>query len=145
MSWKPSCLLHRSQTDLTPRRIILWWELRRVVFNGVVGFTGVVTCAIAVIAGLIVESRGGQALFPDGGIFVLLGIVLYGVMANICYTAGWVFELIAHKWWPAEASAFGRLSFLFGIGASVVLTLLPAILIVGGSIIELLAHHRAPG
>jgi hypothetical protein len=120
--------------------VVRWWEIHRIAFNLIVGATGIATCLIAVISGLIVESAGGVALFPNPPLFAAVGVILYGIMANVAYTAGWIFELIARKLWPAEASAFGRLSFIFGIVGSVFLTLAPAALIVLGSCAELIAH-----
>jgi hypothetical protein len=128
---------------LSARQVVLWWEIRRIPYNLIVGVAGLTTGVIAVIAGLLVESQGGEAIFPDPPLFAVIAILLYGVAANVCYTAGWIFELVARKWWPADSVAFGRLSFLFGIIGSIIVTFIPAILIVLGSIVQVFAHHAA--
>lgn len=39
------------------------------------------------------EPLVGEAIgIPDPPIFMLLGIVAYGIAANVCYTGGWIVE-----------------------------------------------------
>jgi hypothetical protein len=102
-----------------------------------------ITCVIAFGAGLLVEAQVGEAIFPDPPLFAVIAIVLYGIAANVCYTAGWIFELWARKWWPVDAAAFGRLSFIFGVIGSLIFTLLPSVFIVLGSIVRVFAIHPA--
>jgi hypothetical protein len=128
---------------LSAGQVIHWWEIRRIPYNIIVGTAGLITCAVAIIAGFIVEAHGDDAILPDPPIFAVVVIVLYGMAANVGYTAGWIFELVARKWWLADSAAFGRLSFIFGIIGSVILTLIPAVLIVLGSIVRVFAHHPA--
>ena len=62
---------------------------------------------------------------PDPPFFAFIGIILYGVMANVCYTGGWVTELIVKKIWPDQSEQFGSLSFTLGLVFAVILTLFP--------------------
>ena len=118
-----------------------WWESRRVPFNLVVGTAGVLSCIVAAIVGL-----GSDLLFnsdfglPNPPTFALLGILIYGVMANICFTRGWLAELLIRKVWPQEADRFATLSFSLGLVFSVLLTLTPGIIIGAGGVLGLLAH-----
>jgi len=72
--------------------------------------------------------------------FGLIAIFIYGIMANICYTGGWVAELVGRKFWPREADKVATLSFTIGLAFSVLLTLTPGILIGGAAIFGLLKH-----
>lgn len=118
-----------------------WWESRRVPFNLIVGSAGIFSCVVAGIVGL-----GSDLLFnsdfglPNPPAFALLGILIYGIMANICFTGGWLAELLIRKVWPHEADRFATLSFSLGLVFSVLLTLSPGIIIGAGGILGLLAH-----
>jgi hypothetical protein len=125
------------------RDTIGWWEARRIPFNLIVGSVGILTCVIVAVVGL-----GSEMLFhsefalPDPPLFVLFGVVIYGIFANACYTGGWVTELIVRRIWPREADRFATLSFSLGIVFSVVLTLAPAVLVGAVGIFKLLNHLR---
>ena len=137
----PGWLFDRDRNDLTAWQVIRWWEIRRFIYNVLVGLVGIFTCAIALIMGLLVESHGGVAIFPNPPLFAVVAVILYGIAANICYTTGWICELVSRRLWPIEATAFGRLSFIYGLIGSVILTLLPALFIIILSIIEMFVNH----
>ena len=109
----------------TPLSTVRWWESRRMVFNKAVGSAGVVTLA-------------GMSLFfalPPHSSFIplpmmLMGVMVYGVLANLCYSLGWVTELLARRMWGRSAPDMGPLLFRQGLIFSVGLTLLPIILAV---------------
>ncbi|MBY0492821.1 MAG: hypothetical protein K2Y23_01280 [Cyanobacteria bacterium] len=107
--------------------IVLWWEARRLLFNLLVGAAGVITCVglvtIAVIGGYI--SGEPDFGFPDPPIFAILGVIAFGIMANVCYTGGWIVELIVRRAWPQESQQLATLSFTLGIILAVLVTLLP--------------------
>jgi hypothetical protein len=140
-SLRLSRLFARERNDLTAWQVVQWWESRRFAYNLLVGLAGLFTCVIAVLAAVIVESVGGRAVLPDPPLFALIGVFFYGVAANICYTGGWFCELVSRRLWPAEAAAFGRLSFTFGLIGSVLLTLVPAVFVIVFSVIEMFAQH----
>ena len=112
-----------------------------MAYNILVGLAGILTFAISLLAGAVVESMGRRAIFPNPPLFALIGVFLYGVAANICYTAGWSCELVSRRFWPAEAAAFGRLSFTFGLVGSVILSLVPAVLVTVLSVIVLFVNR----
>lgn len=63
---------------------------RRIVFNFLVGLTGVVATAVFLLIGNSIVRSGEDFIEP----LALIGIVLlYGFMANVCYTLGWITEL----------------------------------------------------
>jgi hypothetical protein len=106
----------------TPVSMLVWWESRRLAYNRAVGTAGLVT-----LAGFLVLTPDR----PGPSWHELLGVVLvYGVLANICYTGGWLVELLARRVWGREAPYMGPLLFREGLIFSVGLTLFPLLLLV---------------
>jgi hypothetical protein len=52
--------------------------------------------------------------------------LIYGTMANICYTGGWVAELFLRRYIRDDDGIAGAALFRYGFAFSVGLTLLPA-------------------
>ena len=104
----------------TPLSLLRWWESRRLVFNKAVGSAGLVT-----LAGVSFFA----ALPPHASIIplpmMLVGAMVYGVLANGCYTLGWMAELLARRVWGRSAPDLGPILFRQGLIFSVGLTLLP--------------------
>jgi hypothetical protein len=103
----------------TPLSTLRWWESRRLLYNQVVGATGLFTLAVAGLIG------------PEGGMPIAMMpqvALVYGVMANICYSMGWGIELAARLLWGRQSPRLGPLLFREGLIFSVGLTLLPVLL-----------------
>ncbi len=70
--------------------VIRWWESRRVAYNLVLLVIGVV--AVVAVVGL-----GGYLVKPgvdfEEPLGILFGVPLYAIVANVCYTFGWIVEL----------------------------------------------------
>jgi hypothetical protein len=138
---RTSVLCRRDLPVARAKDAIGWWETRRVPFNLIVGSAGIISCVIVSIVGL-----GSYFLFdgdfglPGSPGFALLGIVFYGIIANLLFTGGWLAELIVRKIWPSEADRFATLSFSLGLIFSVLLTLAPGIVIGVGGIFGLIGH-----
>ena len=97
--------------------IVLWWEGRRLLFNALVGGAGLLTTALV---GLL------TVVIPHAPFFVEWRIAaLYGIMANVCYTAGWVVELWLRRFLGADHRVVGPALFRYGLIASLGLTLTP--------------------
>jgi ABC-type branched-subunit amino acid transport system permease subunit len=141
-----SLLCRREAPISTVKDVIGWWEARRVPFNLVVGIAGVVSCVVAGPVVLGSYLLGVADLAPDPPLFAVFGIILYAIGANVCFTGGWITELIIRKIWPHEADRFATLSFSFGLVFSILLTLTPSILLSALGIFGLIAHifHIAP-
>lgn len=107
----------------TPLSSLRWWESRRVFFNKVVGATGLVT-----LAGVSAVSMLPPHPVPFGLADALIGAVIYGVLANGCYSFGWVMDVIAQRVWGRKAPDLGPLLFRQGLIFSVGLTLFPLLL-----------------
>jgi hypothetical protein len=138
---RASSLCRREASISSSRDVIGWWEARRVPFNLIVGIAGILSC---VIAGLVI--LGGYFLFggdfglPNPSLFALFSIIIYGILANVCFTGGWLAELAVRRIWPHEADQFATVSFSLGLVFSVLLTLSPAILLGAAAIFNLLGH-----
>jgi hypothetical protein len=123
--------------------VIGWWESRRIPFNLIVGSAGILTCIVVGVVGL-----GAEILFnsefglPNPPGFAVVGIILYGIMANICFTCGWIVELVVREFWPSEADRFATLTFSLGLVFSVLLTLAPAVVVGAGGLFGLMRHLR---
>ena len=110
--------------------VISWWESRRIYFNAVVGCTGVITCVLMLVCALVAEPTVGEPIgLPDGPLLGVFGILLHGILANICYTGGWIAELLLRSISETEtATTFGLRAFHLGVKFSVALTLFPAVI-----------------
>jgi hypothetical protein len=107
----------------TPLTTIRWWESRRMVFNKAVGASGLVTLAgVSLLAAL--PPHASFIPLP----MMLVGAVVYGTLANGCYTLGWMAELLARRVWGRSAPDMGPLLFRQGLIFSVGLTLFPLLL-----------------
>jgi hypothetical protein len=103
-------------------KVILWWELRRIVYNVsllIVGMAAVI--AFEFIMNECIP-KGEDAEEPMG---LLLGILLYAICANAAYTLGWIMELRARRVDPVAARAVAQRTFVVGYLFSCALTTAP--------------------
>ncbi|MHB8638809.1 MAG: hypothetical protein ACYDBL_03300 [Candidatus Acidiferrales bacterium] len=138
---RASILCHRDVPITSAWKTIGWWEARRIPFNLIVGSAGILSCAVVGIVGL-----GSYFLFdsdfgvPGSPFLSLMAVMIYAVMANVCFTFGWIAELVVRKAWPAEADRFATLTFSLGLVFSALLTLTPAAIVGMAGIFGLLGH-----
>jgi hypothetical protein len=124
-------LFQRREDQTSSLQIILWWETRRLFFNIVVGIAGLITAFTFLFSAKIAERLVHEPfVWPDPPLFAIIGVVLYAIVANVCYTGGWIAELIAREVWEDKAGNFAEISFTLGIIFSFLLTLLPGALAV---------------
>lgn len=105
---------------MTRSDVIRWWELRRIPYNLVLLVIGAMALygAVWVLSG----KRPGLTL---GAWPVAIPCFIYGFMANIFYTLGWVVELWGRATDPGAARRRAVLTFRAGFALSCVLTTLP--------------------
>ena len=110
--------------NLTTAQVIFWWEARRIAFNLALLAIGVASLFVMEILMDRVIPGGEDAIEP---IALFFGVLLYGVMANVCYTLGWIVELLTRKQDhdPFKARQQGRRFFKLGFAGSCLLTTLP--------------------
>ncbi len=135
--------LRRDSSPTSVREIIYWWELRRVPFNLAVGIAGLITCAIWLVCLIILTTARPEIanypdspLVPDGGVFAIVGIILYAIAANVCYTGGWIVEVVLFWLGKKGDMHFGPVAFALGTALSLLLTLLPAVVFVGYTVVR---------
>lgn len=69
-------------------QIILWWELRRILYNGIILIIGIVSMQIMYA---LVELKPGEDLQEP------LAIIGFGFLCNLFYTIGWLTEIFSKK------------------------------------------------
>ena len=104
--------------SMTRRELVLWWESRRLGYNALIGVVGLATMVAVLVAGSAAVKPGVDFEEPLG--FIVLPI-LYGIMANVCYTSGWLFDIARRNRQPSK-----RL-FRAGLWFSIALTMLPGL------------------
>jgi hypothetical protein len=100
---------------------IEWWEKRRVFYNKVLAGVGTVTCVLMITCGLIAEPLVGEAIgIPNPPGLRPLGIIAYGIIANLCYTGGWITELLVARFKiGGSTTEFGVRAFRVGVKFSI--------------------------
>lgn len=131
------------EREVGPRsawRIVGWWEARRVAFNLIVGIAGLVTIATGTLALGIANAFLEKPLHrPDPPLFFFA--LIYAVAANLCYTGGWLAELVCRRMWPATRGDLAALWLRLGLVFSILVTLLPAFLAVAFALHAILTHR----
>ncbi len=115
---------------LTSGEIIKWWERRRLPYNLFVGSAGALTLALSHV--IIALPPGGEAMplfWPP--------IVVFGVMANVCYLFGPITEILITKIWGDQLLPTGAVLYRIGLTFSVGLALLPTLIISVGWVVRI--------
>ncbi|HXM66368.1 MAG TPA: hypothetical protein VN911_06525 [Candidatus Acidoferrum sp.] len=116
-----------------PWDAVIWWEIRRIPFN-------LIILAVAIASGLVIAFVASRLLGPDadsGNPFI--GAILYAIGANVCYTVGWISELLWSWGNTAQTEKIRPKVFRTGLIFSAGLTLLPAIVI---PLVWAIQNHR---
>jgi hypothetical protein len=100
--------------------VIGWWEKRRLSYNIAVGAAGVFSYAAVQLILLLPPRPMPIPLAPS-----LVIPMVYGVIANLCYTGGWMAELWLRRALGRQADTAGPAIFRYGFVFSVGLTLFP--------------------
>jgi len=100
--------------------IISWWEQRRVQYNLIVGGTGLFSLAVVRVLTWL-PPRPHDAI-------PLEVVIVFGVMANVCYTLGPTVEILLTKVWGEKILPSGPTLFRMGLTFSVGLALLPTLI-----------------
>ena len=107
----------------TPWTLLRWWESRRLTYNLFVGGAGLLTVGVI---GLVTWLPPHQ---PGAGL-QWRGVLAYGILANICYSFGWLTEVAMRALWRDQAPDAGPALFRQGLSFAIGLTLLPIPLMV---------------
>jgi hypothetical protein len=104
----------------TPVEIVTWWEARRIPFNLAVGSAGLITLTAAHLITRLPPHPNPMPVVPS-----LVAAGIYGILANVCYTAGWMGELLVRRGAGDELEPVGPALFRYGFVFSIGLTLFP--------------------
>jgi uncharacterized membrane protein YedE/YeeE len=109
-----------------PYDAIVWWELRRIRFNAILLVIGALSFAI-------IEGVGARLVQPGDDVVEPLGVVLFGgafiIGANICYTLGWVTELMWSRGDTARTEDVRPIVYRRGLILSAVIAAAPGVLV----------------
>jgi hypothetical protein len=101
--------------------VIVWWELRRIPYNLIVG-------AVASVSFLLffffIEVSG--KLEPGEDAVEPIALLFAPFAINLCYTAGWIVELIVKFVSPQRHSKMGLWLFISGLVFSLIVVCLPS-------------------
>ena len=101
----------------SPGQLLSWWESRRPAFNVIVGGTGVITLAAIQTISWLPPQIPMPVSWPV--------VVAYGILANVCYSFGFLAENLLERVWGSAVAPVGPALFRQGLIFSVGLTLLP--------------------
>jgi hypothetical protein len=121
----------------SPFDVIAWWERRRLAYNITVGTAGLVS-----LGTLVLLAPGPGSTMNDFGL--LIGVAVYGVAANACYTLGWVADLWLRRTLGIRAPDIGPVLLRYGFVFSVGLSLLPIPVAMIGRLIMMLFGRDVP-
>jgi hypothetical protein len=128
LSWPTEAAAAFRRTDL-----VRWWEARRLHFNVYVGVVGVLAWLLLLIAGSAAVKPGEDFEEPLAMIF---GPVMYAVLANACYTLGWIADTLSSQSRPRVGL------YKAGVVCSVILTALPGVWSVVACVTTLITGHK---
>jgi hypothetical protein len=120
-------------SSFSRRQIIAWWEDRRFRFNLYVGIVGLVTWPLVAIAGSAAVKPGVDFEEP---IAMIIGPFVFGFLANVCYTFGWIVDTLSYRGMPRT-----RL-YKAGVIFSVILTAPPGIWAVIAWVMTVITGHK---
>ena len=114
-------------------KVVLWWELRRIPFNLIVGFYGIVCLAIFFWAiGTSNELQPGEdAVEP-------LALIAAPFVINALYTLGWLVEVSTRILVPNLSPRFGPILLLVGLCFGLFLITIPAAFWVAYRVLQLI-------
>jgi hypothetical protein len=132
ISWRLAGWIFAHQLEKShPAHVVAWWELRRLPYNMIVGATAALSLAVFFAVAFTCERSVGVPLGrPGPPLLVAIAIIAYGIVVNVFYTGGWILELLVAKLWHVSTPVFGPIAFTVGTAVSVVVTLVPAGLVI---------------
>jgi len=132
ISWRLAGWIFAHQLEKShPAHVVAWWELRRLPYNLIVGVTSLLTLSVFFAVAWGCELSGGLPLGqPKPPLLVIIAIAAYWIVTNVFYTFGWILELLVARVWHVSTPVFGPIVFTVFTAISLVVTLIPAGLII---------------
>lgn len=104
-------------------QIILWWEIRRIPFNILIGILGLISLILVYV--FVDKSVTGH---PGEDIVEPLSVFAAPFAINFCYTFGWITELSLGRIWKSREPKLASKLLRFGIIFSVFVISLPPLI-----------------
>lgn len=98
-------LLKVKTEDRNIFQIILWWELRRILYNIIV-----LACGVLSILILVVATSGRVDLEPGEDLYEPILIPIFAILCNLGYTLGWLTEICIKR-----SLIYGKKMFKIGL------------------------------
>ena len=96
-------------------QILMWWELRRIPYNILVGIAGYISMSV-------MESRF-EPKFEGEDVVEPISIFAFVILINACYTLGWISETARDN-----DETYGPRIYKIGLFSTIILALFPMIL-----------------
>jgi hypothetical protein len=125
--------LFHGPSGTTNKDIIKWWESRRAHFNLYVGMTGMVSWFLVLVVGGASVKPGEDFEEP---LVMLFGPIFYAIVADICYTFGWLLDVVTYRNTPRKTL------FKAGLIFSIVVTALPGLWAIVAYLITIKTGHK---
>lgn len=113
--------------------VVLWWEKRRIAYNVIIGIVGLISL---VIYYFLLETSG--YLKPGEDAIEPFALILAPILINICYTGGWIAELVLRLFGLKEKRVAAVLlgigmvvSLLFALAPALIWTVLRLLMVFG--------------
>ena len=102
--------------------IVVWWEKRRIPYNLIVGVIGFISLLFFY---LFIDLAHGVK--PGEDAVEPMALILAPIAINICYTGGWLVELILSFFKRNDSRPIGPILLKAGVIFSIVMVLIPSV------------------
>jgi uncharacterized membrane protein YhdT len=119
-------LLDQNEEDRSTMEIILWWEKRRFLYNGIVFLAGITSLIIILLASYFHEN-----VTHEPADFEFLGGFIFAFMCNVGYTLGWITEIF-----KKPSTSYEPKMFRFGLYFTLICIALPSIIWIGVCVVD---------
>ena len=119
-------LLKVKTEDRNVFQIIIWWELRRILYNIIVLICGILSLLIMMSA-----VSGRVELEPGEDFYEPIMIPIFAVLCNFGYTLGWLTEIFIKR-----SLTYGTRMFKVGLYFTLFWVFLPTIIWIGIAIFD---------
>ena len=100
-------------------KIILWWEIRRILYNFLLALLGILSLTIL---SFIIKDL--WSFYSPPFLFFMM-VIVFIISANVFYTSGWIFQLTYRNSKNKLINKIKPKIFIYGIYISAFVTLLP--------------------
>ena len=120
--------LEVKKADRNVFQIIIWWELRRILYNGIVLIAGIISIVI-----MLTVASGRVHLEPGEDLYEPFMIPVFAFLCNAGYTLGWITEIFRRR-----SLTYGPKMFKRGLIFTLFWIFLPAVIWINIAVIDIL-------